>query len=157
MIFQGAARYPVTEIVVHCTATRPRWNPHWTVEQVRDEIRRWHVHERGWRDIGYHRVGGRCGRVALGRSLWTIGAHVVERNRGTLGYALAGGHGSSSFDRFSDHFTEAQRYAFESWVREVAELTDLRKLSGHNEFANKACPGFNVRREFDLKRILREK
>jgi hypothetical protein len=126
-----------------------------TLDEKVAEIKRWHVEERGWRDIGYHRVIDRDGRIAVGRSLWEIGAHVVEKNRGTVGVCLLGGHGSSANDGFEDHFTPAQRASLESYLRELSELTELKRLSGHNEYSAKACPGFNVRSEFNLRRILR--
>ncbi len=44
----------ITEIIVHCTATRADW---WAGKRTSDkvrEIKRWHVQDRGWSDIGYH-------------------------------------------------------------------------------------------------------
>ena len=38
----------ITKIIVHCTAT-----PEGREVDV-DEIRKWHVDERGWSDVGYH-------------------------------------------------------------------------------------------------------
>jgi hypothetical protein len=53
MIHQGKARYPVTEIILHCADTRPEWMAGRPLAEKVAEIRRWHVEERGWRDIGY--------------------------------------------------------------------------------------------------------
>ena len=85
------------------------------------------------------------GTVATGRPIERTGAHVKGHNTGTIGVSLFGGHGSAETDAFSDHFTEAQDAA----LREL--LADLDstygpglKISGHNEYAAKACPGFNV-------------
>jgi N-acetylmuramoyl-L-alanine amidase len=154
MIRQGAKGHPVHEVVIHCSATRPLWMHNAPLSEKVAEVRRWHVQERGWRDIGYHRIIDRDGRIAVGRSLWEIGAHTVGRNSGTVGVCLLGGHGSSANDRFDDHFTPAQRASLEAYLRELAELTELKRISGHNEFAAKACPGFNVREEFNLRKIL---
>lgn len=155
MIRQGARGYPVHEVVVHCSATRPGWRSEQTIEEKVAEIRRWHVEERGWRDIGYHRVIDRDGKISVGRSLWEIGAHVAGHNRGTIGICLLGGHGASANDKFRDHFTDAQRASLESYLRELAELTEIKRISGHNEYSAKGCPGFNVKAEFNLRRILR--
>ena len=38
----------ITKIIVHCTAT-----PEGREVDV-EEIKRWHVDERGWSDVGYH-------------------------------------------------------------------------------------------------------
>lgn len=155
MIKQGARGYPVHEVVVHCSATRPKWWAEQTLEEKVAEIRRWHVEERGWRDIGYHRVIDRDGRISVGRSLWEIGAHVAGHNRGTIGICLLGGHGASAQDRFDDHFTPAQRASLEAYLRELSELTEIKKVSGHNEYSAKGCPGFSVKAEFNLRKILR--
>lgn len=52
MIYQGTARYPVTEIILHCADTRPDWMAGRPLLEKVAEIRRWHVEQRGWRDIG---------------------------------------------------------------------------------------------------------
>ena len=53
MIHQGTARYPVTEIIAHCAETRAEWMVGHALAEKVAEIRRWHVEQRGWRDIGY--------------------------------------------------------------------------------------------------------
>lgn len=143
MIYQGSKRYPVREVIIHCSATRPGWLEDYSVYWKRDEIERWHK-ARGWRAIGYHRVIDRDGAIAIGRSLYEIGAHVRGHNRGTIGICLIGGHGASADDKFEDHFTEAQRVALKAYIAELGELTDIRKISGHNDYAAKGCPGFKV-------------
>ena len=42
----------ITKIIVHCTAT-----PEGREVDV-EEIRKWHVEERGWSDVGYHFTAG---------------------------------------------------------------------------------------------------
>jgi hypothetical protein len=64
------------------------------------EIRRWHVQQRGWRDIGYHWVIDRDGAVAPGRKETEVGAHVEGHNRGTIGICLLGGYGASADDPY---------------------------------------------------------
>lgn len=151
VIYQGAARYPVTEIVVHCSATRPDWMEgpgiHF-LDQVA-EIRRWHVTPeaqggRGWRDIGYHWLISRKGEVLAGRKETEIGAHVEGHNRGTIGICLIGGGGSAETDRFARHFTPAQNVTLRQLLLGIGIRSRIRRISGHNEWAAKACPGFNV-------------
>lgn len=136
---------PLTEIIVHCSATRAEWMASAGTLAKVDEIRRWHKRDRGWRDIGYHYLIDRDGTLAAGRPVDQVGAHVQGHNTGTIGICLIGGHGSSEKDAFADHFTPAQ----DKMLRKV--LSDLmrtyptiRKVSGHNQYAAKACPGFNV-------------
>ena len=108
MIYQGTARYPVTEIILHCADTRPEWMAGRPIAEKVAEIRRWHVQERGWRDIGYHRIVDRDGAVAPGRRETEIGAHVEGHNRGTIGICMLGGYGASADDPFEKNFTGAQ-------------------------------------------------
>ncbi len=144
MILQNA-RHLVHEAVIHCSATRPTgWFAELPFEEQVAEIRRWHMEDRGWRDIGYHRIIGRKGELAVGRSLYVQGAHVRGHNRGTIGICLIGGHGASAEDGFEDHFTPEQELTLRAYLSELGELTPLRKISGHNEYAPKGCPGFHV-------------
>ena len=132
------------EIIVHCTATRPEWWSEATPQEKVDEIRRWHVQGRGWADIGYHFLIDREGTVVKGRPLWRNGAHTRGHNTGTIGISLFGGHGSSATDKFSENFTSAQDFALRGLMKDLVSEYGRMKLSGHNEYAAKACPGFNV-------------
>lgn len=145
MIYQG--EYPVTEIILHTSATGPEWWHGKTVEQMRDEIDRWHK-QRGWRGIGYHGVFAPDGSFAAGRPFTQQGAHVKERNRGTLGFCLVPIREVDAIRRFDDYYTAAQRHAVRAKIRAVSEMTDLRRVSGHNSYTNlKTCPGFKVESE----------
>lgn len=145
MIYQGQNKYPVHEAIIHSAATRPTgWFSEQPFEAQVAEIRRWHTEDRGWRDIGYHRIIGREGQLAEGRSLYEIGAHVRGQNRGTIGICLIGGYGAAADDRFEDHFTKAQDETLRAYLRDLMQLTEIRKITGHNNYANKACPGFNA-------------
>lgn len=144
MIYQGSARHPVREIIVHCSDTPPSWMAGRDIADQRKEIRRWHVEERGWKDIGYHWIIGRDGRVAMGRQETVIGAHVEGHNSGTIGICLIGGKGSNSTDAFSKHFTPAQDVTLRQLIQGIGMRTQITKVSGHNDYAARACPGFKV-------------
>ncbi|MEP2782148.1 MAG: N-acetylmuramoyl-L-alanine amidase [Pseudoruegeria sp.] len=141
MIYQGRNKYAVREAIIHCSATPKSWANGKSIDQMVSDIRGWHK-ERGWRDIGYHRIIAPNGDVGVGRSLWDIGAHVRGRNRGTVGICLIGP--GEPVGKFEDHFTVAQKIALKSYLKELRKLTDLIKVSGHNDYAAKACPGFKV-------------
>ena len=143
VIYQGAARHAVHEIIVHCSDTRPDWMTSAGISAQRAEIRRWHL-ARGWADIGYHWVIARDGAVTAGRPETQVGAHVEGHNAGTIGICLIGGHGSAATDRFSDHFTPAQDLTLRQLLLGIGMRTQITRISGHNEYAAKACPGFNV-------------
>lgn len=133
----------VDEIVVHCSATRPEWMAGATLADKRDEIRRWHL-ANGWKDIGYHWLIDRDGKVMAGRPETVVGAHVEGHNTGTLGVCLIGGHGSAETDAFARNFTVAQDASLRQLILGIGMRTRIRRVSGHNEYAAKACPGFNV-------------
>lgn len=146
MIYQGSARHPVREIIVHCAATRPDWMQGRPLADKVAELRLWHTRDRGWRDIGYHWIIDRNGDVMPGRPETVVGAHVQGRNSGTIGICLIGGHGSSENDRFAQHFTPEQDGALRNLIEAIGRRSAITRVSGHNEFAAKACPGFNVPR-----------
>ncbi len=143
MIYQGAARHPVREIIVHCSATRPDWMAARPIAEKVAEIRRWHL-ANGWKDIGYHWIIDRDGKVLAGRPETVIGAHTVGKNAGSIGICLIGGHGSAETDSFNDHFTRAQDITLGQMIDAISARTQIERVSGHNEYAAKACPGFNV-------------
>lgn len=134
----------INEIIVHCSATRPDWLSSMSPAAQVEEIRRWH-RERGWKDIGYHYVVARNGAVLPGRPIEQVGAHVKGHNTGTIGVCLIGGHGSAETDQFLDNFTREQELALRSLISELRRrYPAIEKVSGHNQYAAKACPGFNV-------------
>ncbi len=154
MILQGRAKYPVREAVLHTSATPGGWADGRSDEEILDSFWQWHVRENGWRKIGYHRILTPEGRVIHDngrrlRSLYEVGAHVRERNRGTIGICLIPARTVPNVMKrgatFDDYYTPEQRQALTQYLRELAELTDLRWVTGHNDYAPKACPGFQVR------------
>lgn len=133
------------EIILHTSDTKPDWMSGSPVDAKVAEIRRWHVNDNGWNDIGYHFVIDRDGTIGMGRPLDVVGAHVKGHNEGTIGICLIGGHGSDANDKFEDHFTPAQDRAVRTMIQDLMDkYPTITKVSGHNEYAAKACPGFRV-------------
>lgn len=111
----------------------------------RDEIKRWHTSApRNWSDIGYHYIIDRDGAAADGRPLERVGAHVKGRNTGSIGICLLGGHGSTERDKFSDNFTPEQDAALRQLIDALQREFGPLKVTGHNQYAAKACPGFDA-------------
>jgi len=134
----------IDEIIVHCAATPKGWRAGETTEQKVAEIRRWHT-DKGWADIGYHYVIDEDGTVARGRPVEKAGAHVKGHNANSIGVCLLGGHGGSANDKFEDNFTQAQANALRTLIAGLKrEYPSITKISGHNQYAAKACPCFNV-------------
>lgn len=127
---------PIDEVIVHCTAT-----PEGKDFTVAD-IRAWHK-ARGWTDIGYHYVIYRDGRVMLGRPVGQVGSHVAGHNTGTIGISYVGGV-TSDGKAAKDTRTHQQRSSLLWLVQALANKHGVSKVTGHNEYAAKACPSFNV-------------
>jgi len=135
----------IDEIIIHCTATRPGWMADKEVEDVVEEITRWHTQDRGWSDCGYHFVVHRNGKIGAARPEHRPGAHCKGKNSTSLGISLVGGRSGAADDTFEDHF-EPMQGATLRWL--IADLKEkyptINKVSGHNEFSKKACPCFDV-------------
>ena len=134
----------ITGIIVHCTATRADWWSGKSLAKKIAEVRRWHVEDRGWSDIGYHYLIDRDGGIGLGRPVERNGAHVRGHNTGTIGVSLFGGHGSNEKDAFADNFTPQQDAALRRLIGNLRADHGPVPVTGHNEYAAKACPGFMV-------------
>ncbi len=130
----------ISEIIVHCTAT-----PEGRDYTVAD-IRAWHK-QRGFSDIGYHYVIYRDGRVMVGRPVGQIGAHVEGHNTGTIGISYVGGLAADG--KTAKDTRTAQQRASLLWLTAQlrAKHRGIKKVVGHNEYAAKACPSFNVRED----------
>lgn len=134
----------INEVIIHCADTPRSWMANRsTVEKVA-EIRRWHVEEHGWADIGYHYVIDVDGTVATGRDINRAGAHVAGHNANSIGICLIGGKGGTANDDFAEHFTPEQEKALIRVVGDLKRRFGDLKLSGHNQYAAKACPCFHV-------------
>lgn len=133
----------ITRIILHCTATPEGGDM--TVE----EIRRIHVQEKKWKDIGYHYVIYRDGSVHEGRDVDKAGSHTKGYNSNSIGVVYVGGMTADNRHP-KDTRTKEQRAALKALVKELKRLYPLASIHGHNEFAAKACPSFNVKKEFML-------
>lgn len=131
---------PIKELIWHCTAT-----PEGKDYTVAD-VRAWHK-QRGWSDIGYHYVVYRDGRIMLGRPVGQVGAHVEGHNTGTVGASYIGGL-TKDRKAAKDTRTPAQRAAM-TWLTQQlrAKFPAISKVTGHNQYAAKACPSFDVRKD----------
>ncbi len=132
---------PVDEIIVHCTAT-PRGR-----EVTVDDIRRWHVGGNGWSDIGYHYVIYADGSVHPGRSLEQQGAHCRGHNARSVGIAYVGGLLEDGRTP-ADTRTDAQKQSLVRLIGSLKKQFPDAVVCGHGDFAAKACPCFDARREY---------
>lgn len=128
-------------IILHHSLTKDGQAVSW------DAIRRYHVLEKGWDDIGYHYgielIGGHY-EILLGRMINETGAHCKQEgmNRKSIGICFIGNF-------------EARPPRPEQWrlglnlVRSLIEVIGIPRgaVFGHREYArHKSCPGklFNL-------------
>lgn len=142
-IFQGRAGYLVRLFVLHTTATTTDWWKGKSNRQMFEDVRSWHL-GRGWRDIGYHGLICPDGEVIEGRAWTEIGAHVREANRGSLGYAMVPVKTITQMGRPEDFYTQETLESLRAVIAKACHETQIRRIDGHNEYANKLCPGFRV-------------
>jgi hypothetical protein len=140
-IRQGKAGYEVREIILHCAAVTGDWHKGKTPAQIKAEIDGWHRARGFTNGFGYHGFFMPDGSFHEGRPFTMIGAHVMERNRGTLGFLMIESAKITKMGRFEDWFTEAQRKGVKA---KIATVPGIRWVTGHNDYAAKLCPGFKV-------------
>ena len=128
----------ITEIIIHCSATRE--GQHFTAA----DIDRWH-RAINYACIGYHFVILLDGTIERGRPLEQIGAHCKHHNRQSIGICYIGGLDANGDPK--DTRTPTQREQLRRLVQQLMEQFPAATLHGHREFAAKACPCFDVRRE----------
>ena len=133
----------INKIIIHCAATPE--GKDFTVQQIRE----WHVKGNGWRDIGYHFIIYRDGSIHKGRAIEQAGAHTSGYNANSIGICYIGGCAADGKTP-KDTRTEAQRAALIKLVAELKASYPSATVHGHNEFAVKACPSFNVQKEPEL-------
>lgn len=140
---------PIKYLVIHCTAT-PAGR-----RVSADEIRRWHLapppEGRGWKQVGYtdmiHPNGFVENLVPNNEDdvvdPWEVtngvaGINTESRHVVYVGGLLADGKTSS------DTRTIVQKIALENYVKEKIKAVPSLRVAGHNQFAAKDCPCFDV-------------
>lgn len=126
-------------IMIHCTAT-PAGREHTVAE-----IDRWH-RAKGFKEIGYHFVIHLDGTIEVGRPITRVGAHCYGWNSSSIGIAYIGGLDANG--KPADTRTPEQKQAIQKLVNNIKTILPIRRVLGHNEVAAKACPCFDVRKEF---------
>lgn len=128
----------INKIILHCSATKE--GQKFTVK----DIDAWHK-QRGFKGVGYHYVILLDGTVEPGRPESEVGAHTLGQNANSIGICYIGGLDANAKPK--DTRTDAQREALIKLVKELKAKYPGATIHGHNEFANKACPSFNVKDE----------
>ena len=125
-------------IVIHCAATKASMDIGLT------EIRKWHVQDNGWRDVGYHYIIRRNGEVELGRSIRDTGAHAAGYNHKSVSVCMVGGMAEDN--SAENNFTAQQWTALLDLVKQLKSNYPDADVIGHNEISEKECPSFDVQK-----------
>ena len=130
----------VTRIVVHCTATPEGRNV--TVE----DVKRWHVDERGWSDIGYHWIIELDGTLKKGRDESKSGAHAKGWNHCSIGVCYVGGCDKNM--KAKDTRTDDQKITLGCLLHDLRGRYPNAKIIGHRDISQKDCPSFDAKTEY---------
>jgi len=88
------------------------------------------------------------GTIEEGRPLNKQGAHCSGQNRGSIGICYVGGM-SKDMKKAKDTRTQAQKDSLINLMHKlIYKYNKDMTIHGHNEYANKACPSFNVQAEY---------
>lgn len=138
----------IDKIILHCAATPEG-------RDVKTEtIRSWHVKGRGWSDIGYHFVIELDGSVVAGRPLHRPGAHTKGHNATSIGVCYVGGIDKDKNPK--DTRTKAQKESMDNLIESLLSDHPDASVHGHNEFASKACPSFDVAQEYGVRTVAKK-
>ena len=143
----------IDEIIIHCSDSPEGRN------DKAEDIRRWHK-QRGFNDIGYHYIIDLDGTIEQGRPIEQAGAHCTGHNRNSIGICYIGGaywrdgvnakgkpikgKDGKTVLMPKDTRTVAQYNALTKLLKELKEQYPNATIHGHGEFADKACPSFDV-------------
>ena len=127
-------------IVVHCAATKP------SMDIGRTEIRKWHVEDNGWDDVGYHYIIKRDGTKEVGRAEAFQGAHAPAANSKSIGVCLVGGMAEDG--GAENNFTMEQFLTLKDLIKKLKMTNpNIVEIVGHCDIQDNKpnCPGFNLK------------
>ena len=133
-------RKKTDSIIIHCAATKP------SMDIGYDEIRKWHVDQNGWDDVGYHFIIRRNGQLEKARPEGYSGAHAPSHNGRSIGICLVGGMAEDG--SAENNFTLEQFLTLKDLVNMIMDkYSDITEVLGHCDVQDNKpnCPGFNVK------------
>lgn len=130
----------INQIIVHCTAT----------PEGRDidaaTIKKWHVEDNGWSDIGYHWVIKLDGTIEKGRHESKSGAHAKGHNSKSIGVVYVGGCDNDMNPK--DTRTDAQKETLRCLLQDIKGRYPKAEIIGHRDVSAKDCPSFDAKSEY---------
>ena len=134
-IFEKPSR-TVDRVFIHCSDSD--WKHHDDISV----IRKWHMDENGWDDVGYHFFIKRNGTIQKGRSLELTPSAQKRNNVRTIAICL---HGREKFTK--KQFESLKKLCLEIHKSYQGKVT----FHGHREVAReKTCPNFDYVKVLNL-------
>ena len=130
-------------LVVHCSDSPEGRN------NTVDDIRRWHVKDRGWTDIGYNYVIHLDGSIHDGRDVDKIPSHCKNYNAHSIGICYVGGK-TANMKENKDTRTAEQKESLLKLLCDLRQLYPKAKIVGHCNLdkKGKTCPNFDALNEY---------
>lgn len=125
----------IKEIIIHCSATPEGRN--WKLKDVERDHK-----AKGYKQVGYHYVICLDGSVEIGREESMVGAHCKGHNATSIGVCYIGGLDKKM--RAKDTRTDEQKASLAKLVMGLKFRYPSAVVRGHNYYARKACPCFDV-------------
>lgn len=117
----------IDTIIVHCAAVGP------TSTVTTEDIARWHIHDRHFRDIGYHYIVDQKGIIHCGRPLNEMGAHAKGHNATSIGICYIGG--LDSHGEPADTRTPLQQLAIKQLIALLVNEFKIYDVLGHRDLS----------------------
>lgn len=125
----------VSKVFIHCSDSDRYY--HDNIET----IRKWHVQDNGWSDVGYHFFITKDGYIHTGRDIKKIPSAQKGHNTGSIAICLSG----------RNEFTEKQFESLRKFCKEIKQAYDNKiTFHGHCEVSGKTCPVFDYKEELNL-------
>lgn len=122
----------INSIILHCSDSDVKSHDNTAT------IRKWHVDERGFTDIGYHYIITKDGTIHECRPEKKAGAHAKGWNGKSLGICLTG----------KEMFSPDQIESLIILIKFLKKkYRGVKKVLGHCEVSSKTCPNFDYKSE----------
>ncbi len=146
----------INKIILHCSATPE--GEDYSIETINlsHKARNFSYYidpdTKQKRYIGYHYIIKRDGTIVRCRPENVRGCHTSDHNSDSIGVCYIGGCPARSVKDWDkqgkDTRTAAQKAAIIRLVKELKGRYGKAEVFGHRDFAAKACPSFDARKEF---------
>jgi N-acetyl-anhydromuramyl-L-alanine amidase AmpD len=103
------------------------------------DIREWHMVDRGWEDVGYHFVIDLEG-IHTGRPVDVVGAHCQGFNTQSIGICLTGDNTKSAY-----RWTPQQKHLLKELLEWLAITVAPLPVTLHSMLGQTLCPGLKTK------------